>query len=54
MADPINRPRVRNAVMKYCKDYGHPPSELTRKVIWAMFGEEAIDGFDEGVDLAYR
>jgi len=50
--DPIHRAKVRAAVILYCETYGHPPSDMTRKVIWAMFGDEAVDGFDEGVDLA--
>jgi hypothetical protein len=52
--DPVHRAKVRSAVMRYVKEYGKPPSEMTRKVIWAMFGDDAVDGFDEGVDLAYR
>ena len=52
LADPIHRAKVRAAVMRYCEEYGHPQSNLTRTVIRAMFGDEAVDGFDEGVDLA--
>ena len=49
---PIHRAKVRAAVIRFCEQHGHQPSDMTRKVIWAMCGDEAVDGFDEGVDLA--
>lgn len=48
---PVNRARVRLAVLRFIKRNGRPPTEATRSAIRMIYGEEIVDGFDEGVDL---
>lgn len=48
---PINRARTRLAVIKYMKKYHVPPPSHVRKMLFALYGDEIVDGFDEGVDL---